>query len=96
MKLQAGTKTVNKMRRFPGLKDEVWVDLRGDDLLRSFDKVAAGLYICDLNSWDGYILNTTSDPRASGFSARQIWHNEKMERLCQIMCASALDMRLMA
>ena len=69
---------------------------RGNDSFRSFDMVAAGLYIYDLGSHDGCVLNTMSDPRTSGFSTRQVQRAEVVERLRQIMCASASDMRLMA
>ena len=80
MKSQSGTKTVDEVGRFPGLRDEVWLDVTGPmnvvsfgllqaqyrmtydnshsngflihrdaNSFRSFDMVAAELYICNLS-----------------------------------------------
>ena len=69
---------------------------RGANSFRSFDMVAAGLYICDLSEQVGCSLSAVSDPRTSGLSARQVRRAQRVERLRQIMCASNSDMRLMA
>lgn len=71
---------------------------RPNGSVRVFEMVSTGLYICDLSSQDGFVLNNvaSTDPRTKGFSARQIRRATTVDRLRQIMCASEADMKLVA